>query len=283
MDVGTLGLAFSVLPWKEGRKAEIWGQYCLEKVVSLSASESNDVKKISSDIQYLRKEADSLGACLVLPDEPNATIFQNGLPYPVALWVRGTLPPPTKCVAVVGSRATTEAGRRRAFIMGRELTGAGIGVISGLARGIDTAAHLGSLESGQTWGVLGSGLANPYPFENISLMNRMVKSGGGVITCFPPDAKPNKWHFPRRNLLMAAWTEGVVVIEAKLKSGSLITAKLALDLGKEVWAIPGTPEDQFSEGTNAMLREGSARLVRNAKDVLDDLEFDGAWRIGGRE
>jgi DNA processing protein len=144
-------------------------------------------------------------------------------------------------------------------------------VISGLARGIDAAAHLGAMEIGPTWGILGSGLRNPYPRENIPLMDRIVKSGGGVITCFPPDAKPLKWHFPKRNLLMAAWTKGVVVVEARAKSGSLITAKLALDMGKDVWAVPGSPEDPFSEGTNAILREGAARFTRDAKDVLEDL------------
>jgi len=112
---------------------------------------------------------------------------------------------------------------------------------------------------------------NPYPAENIPMMDRIAKSGGGVATCFPPEAKPQKWHFPRRNLLMAAWTKGVAVVEAKAKSGSLVTAKLALDLGKDVWAMPGRPEDRHCEGTNAILREGGARFARDAKDILEDL------------
>jgi DNA processing protein len=146
-----------------------------------------------------------------------------------------------------------------------------VGVISGLARGIDAAAHVGAMEAGATWGVLGSGLRNPYPTENIPLMDRVVRAGGGVVTCFPPDARPQKWHFPRRNLLMAAWTKGAVVVEAGVKSGSLVTAKLALDLGKDVWAMPGRPGDPHCEGTNAILREGGARFARDAKDVMDDL------------
>ncbi len=144
-------------------------------------------------------------------------------------------------------------------------------MISGLARGIDGAAHAGALEAGPTWGIMGSGLSHPYPKEHATLMDRMVDAGGGVITPFPPDALPLKWHFPRRNLLLAAWTLGVLVIEAKLKSGSLVTAKLALDQGKELWVVPGSPEDPLSEGPNSLLREGAARLCRSPQDLLEDL------------
>ncbi len=114
-------------------------------------------------------------------------------------------------------------------------------VISGLARGIDGAAHEGALAAGPTWGVMGSGLDHPYPPEHRPLMDRMVAAGGGVLTPFPPQAPPLRWHFPRRNWLLAAWTQGVLVTEARLKSGSLVTARLALDLGKELWVCPGGP------------------------------------------
>jgi DNA processing protein len=271
MDIGLLALAFSVLRWKEGRKAEVWGEYCGSGSPVLAPEESRELENLAKSIKTMRDEAASLGASLILPGEPDISHLLEGLPYPVALWARGTLPPATACIAVVGSRACSGMGRRRAFCLGRDLTAAGIGVISGLARGIDAAAHLGAAEAGPTWGILGSGLSNPYPTENIPLMDRIVQTGGGVITCFPPDAKPHKWHFPRRNLLMAAWAKGVVVIEARVKSGSLITAKLALDLGKDVWALPGAPEDPNSEGSNAMLREGAARFARGANDVLEDL------------
>ena len=271
MDIDLLALAFSLLHWKEARKAELWGEYCVNKSPLLSPNESRELDTLSRKIKTLRNEAESLGAVLALPSDPNTSHLQEGLPYPVALWVRGSLPPAATCLAVVGSRVSSEAGRKRALCMGRDLTKSGVGVISGLARGIDAAAHLGAMEIGPTWGILGSGLRNPYPRENIPLMDRIVKSGGGVITCFPPDAKPLKWHFPKRNLLMAAWTKGVVVVEARAKSGSLITAKLALDLGKDVWAVPGSPEDPFYQGTNAILREGAARFTRDAKDVLEDL------------
>jgi DNA processing protein len=271
MDIDLLALAFTTLHWKEARKAEVWEEYRANESPALSPEERKELDSLSNKIKSLRDEAVSLGANLVLPGDAKAAHLQEELPYPVALWAQGTLPPPSACLAVVGSRASSEGGRKRALRIGRDLTEAGVGVISGLARGIDAAAHVGAIEVGPTWGILGSGLKNPYPAENIPLMNRIVKTGGGVITCFPPDAKPHKWHFPRRNLLMAAWTKGVVVVEAGARSGSLLTARLALDLGKEVWAIPGSPDDTHSEGTNAFLREGAAKFARGAKDILEDL------------
>jgi len=271
MDIKLLALAFTLLNWKESRKVELWEQYCVNKSTELSPFESKSVETLYGKLSALRDEANDLGASLVLPGDSNTSHLQECLPYPIALWVRGTLPPASTCLAIVGSRVSSEAGRKRAQRMAHELTESGIGIISGLALGIDTAAHLGAMEIGPTWGIIGSGLRNPYPRDNIPLMDRIVKSGGGVITCFPPDAKPLKWHFPKRNLIMAAWTNGVVVIEARAKSGSLITAKLALDLGKDLWAVPGPPEAPFYEGTNALLREGAARFTRGAKDVLEDL------------
>jgi DNA processing protein len=119
---------------------------------------------------------------------------------------------------------------------------------------------------------MGSGLDHPYPPEHRGLMDRVAASGGGVITPFPPSAPPLKWHFPRRNLLLAAWTQGVAVMEARYASGSLVTAKLALDLGKELWVCPGSPEDPLSEGPNRLLREGAARACLSAQDLLEDLQ-----------
>jgi DNA processing protein len=271
MDVGLLALAFTTLHWRESRKVEVWEGQLLDGQPRLVDGERKELDAISKKMTALRGEANSLGAELVLPEDAGAGHLQEGLPYPVALWVRGKLPPASVCLAVVGSRLSSEAGRKCAFCLGRDLTGGGVGVISGLARGIDTAAHVGAMEAGATWGILGSGLRNPYPAENIPLMDRIVRTGGGVVTCFPPDARPQKWHFPRRNLLMAAWTKGAVVVEAGVKSGSLVTAKLALDLGKDLWAMPGRPGDPHCEGTNAILREGGARLARDAKDVIEDM------------
>jgi len=118
---------------------------------------------------------------------------------------------------------------------------------------------------------MGSGLDQPYPPEHAGLMDRVVAAGGGVLTPFPPDAPPRPWHFPRRNWLLAAWTQGVLVTEARVRSGSLVTVRLALDLGKEVWACPGSPEDLSAEGPNFLLRQGAATICLGPQDLLEDL------------
>ena len=222
-----------------------------------------DLDRLAAELPRWRDRAAERGARLCLPGDPGVDALMAGLPYPVALWVRGSLPP-QPAVAVVGARKATDRGLELAGTLGRDLTAAGLAVISGLARGIDGAAHEGALEAGPTWGVLGSGLDHPYPKEHVPLMDRMA-ARGGVLTCFPPWAPPKPTHFPRRNVLLAAWSEAVLVVEAALRSGSLVTAKLALDHGKELFAVPG------SEGTDALLEEGCAHEVRTAADVMKAL------------
>ncbi len=268
MDASTLALAFAVLPWKEREKAQLWEAF-QQGEPDLRPEARSELEKL--DLPRFRAEAEARQAKLMLPGDEGSESFFEPLPYPVALWVRGTLPPPGPRIAIVGTRTPSFQGRERARNWARTLNQAGLSILSGLARGIDGAAHLGALESGTTWGIMGSGLDHPYPKENLRLMDRMVASGGGVITPFPPDAEPLKWHFPRRNLLLAAWCQGVLVVEAKLRSGSLVTAKLALDHGKELWVVPGPPEDPLSEGPNSLLREGAARICRSPQDLLQDL------------
>ncbi|MFN8010982.1 MAG: DNA-processing protein DprA [Holophagaceae bacterium] len=268
-DLDALALAFAVLPWPESAKAAIWAG--VREGAALPPGPAAELAGLARDLPRWRREAADRGARLVLPSEAGAAELLEPLPYPVALWVRGTLPPQGPRIAMVGARKASVTGLARARAWSKALAEAGVAVLSGLARGIDGAAHEGALaaEGGATWGILGSGLDHPYPPEHRGLMDRMA-AAGGVITPFPPSARPEKWHFPRRNLLLAAWTEGVVVVEAAQKSGSLVTARLAADLGKEVWACPGGPEEPLSEGPNALLRDG-ARLVRNPSDLLEDL------------
>lgn len=267
-DLDRWALAFATLPWTEGRKAELWAQVQVGEPRP-APEELESLQRL--DPAHFRAEAQARRARLWLPSDPETARFLEPLPYPVPLWVRGSLPPEGPALALVGAREASKAGRERARAWARELTERGIAVISGLARGIDGAAHAGALEAGPTWGIMGSGLDQPYPPEHIGLMDRIVAAGGGVISPFPPEAPPRKWHFPRRNWLLAAWSLGVVVLEARLKSGSLVTARLALDLGKELWACPGAPEAPGAEGPNALLREGAARLVRSAADLAEDL------------
>ena len=267
-------LAFTLLSWPERQKAELWGRLQAGEEPRLPEAWRLQLENLAQRLPRLQEEAAARGARLILPGlgDPDIDRLLEPLPYPVALWVRGTLPPRGPALAMVGSRLGRGPARERTRAWARDLTKAGVAVLSGLARGIDGAAHQGALEAGATWGIMGSGLDHPYPPEHVGLMDRVAASGGGVITPFPPEARPLKWHFPRRNLLLAAWTQGVAVMEARFHSGSLVTAKLALNLGKEVWACPGPPEDPLSEGPNRLLREGAARACLCAQDLLEDIQ-----------
>ena len=273
MDLRIWALAFTVLDWPERRKAEAWAALQAGVEPTLSAQQAEALARVAADLPRRRQEALDRGARLLLPGDAGVDAGVDALlaplPYPVALWVRGTLPPPGPRLAIVGSRQASPRGKARTRAWARALTEAGVAVLSGLARGIDGAAHLGALEAqagtphqGATWGVLGSGLDHPYPPEHRPLMDRIVAAGGGVITPFPPEAPPLKWHFPRRNWLLAAWVDAVLVMEATLRSGSLVTAKLALDLGKELFVVPG------SEGPDALLEEGAAHPCEAVGDLL---------------
>ena len=170
-------------------------------------------------------------------------------------------------VAVVGARNASTHGRLLATRLARELAAAGLVVVSGLARGIDTAAHLGALDGpGSTVAVLASGVDRPYPEENAPLLER-IATAGCAVSERPLGAEPQARHFPRRNRIIAGLVAGVVVVEAAPQSGSLITARLALEQGREVMAVPGSPLDPRHQGTNRLLREG-AHLVESAADVL---------------
>jgi len=266
-------LAFTVLPWPERQKAQLWAQLQAGREPVLPPEWRRDLDRLARDLPRHRDEAARRGARLLLPGDEGADRLLEPLPYPVALWLRGAPPPGGPSLAMVGSREGPRPALERTFSWARSLTAAGVAVLSGLARGVDGAAHRGALAAGATWGILGSGLDHPYPPEHAGLMDRIVAAGGGVLTPFPPAARPLKWHFPRRNLILAAWTGGVALMAARYASGSLVTAKLALDLGKELWACPGAPEDPLAEGPNRLIREGAAKICLSAQDLLEDMRF----------
>lgn len=191
---------------------------------------------------------------------------------PPVLWVRGELDPGEgeRAIAVVGCRAASREGLLLARELGRTLAAAGISVVSGLARGIDTAAHEGALEArGRSVAVLGSGLDVVYPAENVGLASALC-ARGAVVSELPLGRRARPESFPRRNRILAGWSAAVVVVEAGARSGALITARCALDEGREVMAVPGHPGHENAAGTNALIRDG-ARLVRDARDVLEEL------------
>lgn len=175
-------------------------------------------------------------------------------------------------VAVVGARKATPTGRRTAERLGRDLSRAGVRIWSGLALGVDGAAHRGALEgTAGTVAVLGAGADVPYPRAHQPLLRRIAREGL-VLTEFPPGTRPRPHHFPRRNRILAALAEAVVVVEAAPGSGALITVDHAQDLGRPVLAVPGSVESEQSRGTNALIRDG-AGPVTEARDVLDHLRW----------
>jgi DNA processing protein len=174
-------------------------------------------------------------------------------------------------VAIVGSREASPSGERRAFEWAALLARRGVTIVSGFARGIDAAAHRGALAvGGRTVAVLGCGLDVEHPRAHRTLRARVLAAAGAIVSEFPLGTRPAPWTFPRRNRVISGLSRGVLVIQAAARSGTLITARCAGDQGREVWAVPGAPEDPRARGTNALLRQG-ARLVENPVEVLEDL------------
>ena len=190
-----------------------------------------------------------------------------------ALFVRGRLPSdPGPAVAVVGSRTASRAGLDLARSLGRGLARAGVTVVSGAARGVDTASHEGALDvGGRTIAVLGCGIDVDYPRSNRDLFGRIV-ANGAVVSEYPPGVPPEPYRFPVRNRIIAGLAQAVVIVEGAASSGSLITCRHALDLGREVFAVPGPVTSPLSEAAHGLIRDG-AHLIRGADDLLHDLNL----------
>ena len=212
-----------------------------------------------------------LGGRFVFLDDPLypplLALLPDAPPVLAVLGDAGLLAAPA--VAIVGARNASSAGRRVAEELAESLAAKGLAVVSGLARGIDTAAHDGALRSGGTVAVLPGGLDVPYPPENAALLARIAERGA-VVAESPLGTAPQNRHFPRRNRIVAGLSLGVVVVEAAHRSGTLITARLALEHGREVFAVPGSPLDPRCRGSNDLIRQG-AHLTETADDVLDHL------------
>jgi len=188
---------------------------------------------------------------------------------PPLLYITGTLTEQDElAVAIVGARRATAAGRVMTEELSHDLAALGVTVVSGLARGVDAAAHRGALAAqGRTIAVLGCGIDQTYPPEHERL-RRQIEERGAILSEVPVGAPPHSHHFPRRNRIISGLSLGVIVTEAAINSGSLITARLAAEQGREVFAVPGFVKEATSRGTNALLKEGAA-LIERAQDVID--------------
>jgi DNA processing protein len=206
-------------------------------------------------------------------DRDYPALLGNIYDPPPVLYVKGKLNPEEKrMIAIVGARKATPYGLAVAEKLGRELAGRGFCIVSGMARGIDSAAHRGALAGGgQTIAVLGCGLNVVYPRENRRLMEE-IAANGAVISEFPLDSPPESWHFPKRNRVISGLSLGVVVVEAAEKSGTSITVNFALEQGREVFAVPGPVTGKLSRGPHSLIKNG-AKLVENVDDIMEELGF----------
>ncbi|MFZ7128666.1 MAG: DNA-processing protein DprA [Desulfobacterales bacterium] len=223
--------------------------------------------EILEDLERVRKK----GCRLLTQNDPDYPQLLLEIPDPPpVLYVIGEIRSDRAAVAVVGSRNATGYGLETTGRLSRQLAQNGITVVSGMARGIDTAAHEGTLDAGgRTIAVMGCGLDTVYPPENRRLFHRIAEHGA-VISEFPMAAGPDPHHFPRRNRIISGLTLGTVVVEATHRSGSLITARMALEQGREVFAVPGSVHSFKSTGTHSLIKQG-ARLVESVADILDEL------------
>lgn len=186
---------------------------------------------------------------------------------PISLYVKGNIEKlNNKNIGIVGCRECTTYGKKSAEYFAYNLSKQNINIVSGLAKGIDSYAHLGSLNNGNTIAVLGNGLDIIYPKENLELANEIIKRGGTIISEYPCGTKPEKMKFPARNRIISGISSGIIVIEAKEKSGTLITVDFALEQGRDVFVVPGNINSINSVGTNDLIKQG-ARLVTTYEDI----------------
>jgi DNA processing protein len=226
----------------------------------------------SIDLAAELKRVEDFGAKVITRESPEyaPALLQLHNP-PILLYVWGTLEERDfQAIGIVGSRKTSHYGVESAKKISYQLAYAGLTVVSGLARGIDTAAHQGALAAqGRTIAVIGSGLMDLYPPENSALAERITQSGA-VVSEFPMTFPPSTQTFPYRNRIVAGWGRGLLVVEAGAKSGALITAENAVENGRSVYAVPGQIDRPTSFGTNRLIQQG-AKLITCAADILDDL------------
>ncbi len=227
------------------------------------------VQTASADPEKELRAAEKAGIhVLTFRDEGYPELLKKIYDPPFVLYVRGELKR-LPAAAVVGTRKATPYGLRTAARLGGELARAGVAVVSGLARGIDTAAHRSAVEAGGvTWAALGTGLGRIYPGENVELAERIVEAGGALLSEFPLEKGPLSANFPRRNRVISGLSLATVVVEGGFESGALITARFAVEQGREVLAVPGPADSPVSRGPNFYIKSG-AYLAENADDVID--------------
>lgn len=237
-----------------------------------------------AEVDRQTEVAARLGARLLHEEDPSyPPLLRQIYDPPVFLWTLGEADLSMPSVALVGTRRATEYGKRIAMTFAEELASAGIAVVSGMAYGIDAIAHERTVAvGGTTVGVLGSGIDVIYPARHAELATRIVSGAGALISEFPLGAKPDAPNFPRRNRIVSGLCLAVIVIEAHEQGGALITARLALEQNREVYAVPSALHSRAGAGTNALIRDGHAKLVTSVSEVIEDLTLEGGQPAASR-
>ncbi|MHB8908260.1 MAG: DNA-processing protein DprA [Syntrophales bacterium] len=272
-DVGCVGFKALLAVFSSPRAVFSAPARMLQAVPGIGTKTADHIHSFSDWAMAERElaQAGKLGVDIVTCEDPRYPHnLLNIYDYPPFLYVKGSLSPAEVCIALVGSRLASTYGRYVTEKLSRELALVGVTVVSGLARGIDAAAHRGALAGkGRTLAVLGCGLDIVYPPENRELADAVAASGA-LVTEFPFQTPPNAPNFPSRNRLISGISLGVVVVEAGEKSGSLITARIAAEQGRSVFAVPGAIEAAGSRGTNRLIKQG-AKLIENVGDILEEV------------
>lgn len=233
-----------------------------------------------AEIERVVADTERHGLTLLTPDDRRwpPALADLGIPSPIALWIAGndkTLAPVmSRQIAITGARAATSYGEHVATELASELAGDGLTVVCGGAYGIDGAAHRGAMASrpGNTVAILAAGVDRPYPAGNANLFERIVNSGGALVSELPPGSTPTRWRFMQRNRILAALAGATVVVEAGSRSGSLDIAARARALGRSVGAVPGPVTSAASAGCHMLLRDRTATVVTNSQEVRELLE-----------
>jgi DNA processing protein len=249
----------------------------LRKVEGIGNEVADQISTWESNVDLAAelKRVGDFGATVITQESPSypRSLREIHAP-PIVLYVWGELQERDHhAIGVIGARRTTHYGMESAKKLSYQLAYAGLTIISGLARGIDTAAHQGALAAkGRTVAVIGAGLAKLYPPENAVLAERIRSGNGAIVSEFSMAVEPDRQTFPMRNRIISGWSHGILVVEAGLNSGALITSAQALEQGRSVYAVPGHINAPSAMGSNRLIQQG-AKLVMDASDILDDLQI----------
>ena len=275
--VGPVRLRKLLEVFKEPQQILVAKRSELRKVEGIGSEVADQISNWESTVDLAAElvRVRDFGATVITQESPSypRSLREIHAP-PIVLYVWGELSERDHhAIGIIGARRTTHYGTESAKKLAYQLAYAGLTVISGLARGIDTAAHQGALAAkGRTIAVIGSGLARLYPPENAALAEKIRGGNGAIVSEFSMEIEPDRQTFPMRNRIISGWSHGILIVEAGLNSGALITAAQALEQGRSVYAVPGHINAPSAMGSNRLIQQG-AKLVMDAADILDDLQI----------